>query len=277
MIKQGKRINRKLIAFFLLFMIVLTIGFIVSTCNKASNESAQTDEAFSKASTSEYTNAETKDFITKFAMKHRLNKDAWPEQLLELMEKNPETKIFVLSYPLNKDKDFEIDLSESVNSDEVPLFLQWDQRWGYLEYSGDFMGLTGCGPTCLSMVSIYLLRDEKFTPKYIAEFSERNGYSVPGQGSAWTLISEGGRKLGLDVTEIPFDETRIIRNLEAGNPIICILGPGDFTTSGHFIVMTKCVDGKIKVNDPNSKANSEQLWDLSDLEHQIKKLWVFRI
>ena len=184
MIKQGKRINRKLIVFFLLFVIVLTIGFIVSTYNKASNESAQTEEVFSKASTSEYTNAETKDFITKFAMKHRLNKDAWPEQLLELMEKNPETKIFVLSYPLNKDKDFEIDLSESVNSDEVPLFLQWDQRWGYLEYSGDFMGLTGCGPTCLSMVSIYLLRDAKFTPKYIAEFSERNGYSIPGQGSA---------------------------------------------------------------------------------------------
>ena len=138
------------------------------------------------------------------------------------------------------------------------------------------MGLTGCGPTCLSMVSIYLLNDAKYTPKYIAEFSERNGYSVPGNGSAWTLISEGGKKLGLDVIEIPLDENRIIRNLEVGNPIICIMGPGNFTTSGHFIVMTEYVDGKIKVNDPNSKARSDKLWNLSDIKYEIRNLWVSR-
>jgi len=204
------------------------------------------------------------------------NQNNLPDKLVELLEKNPETREFVLNYHLNKGKNFEIDLSEYENSEHVPLLMQWDERWGYNQYAGDLMGLTGCGPTCLSMVSIYLLNDAKYTPKYVAEFSERNGYSVPGNGSAWRLIPEGGKELGLDVIEIPLDENRIIRNLKVGNPIICVMGPGDFTTSGHFIVMTEYADGKIKVNDPNSKARSEKLWNLSDIKYQIRNLWVCR-
>ena len=80
----------------------------------------------------------------------------------------------------------------------------------------------------------------------------------------------------MDVTEIPLDKNRVFKNLEAGNPIICVMGPGDFTTKGHFIVMVGCEDGKIKVNDPNSKANSEKLWNYDDIYKQIKNLWVLR-
>lgn len=197
-----------------------------------------------------------------------------PEELLELMERNPETKEFVLNYPLKKDNDYEIDLSEYENCTEVPLFLQWDERWGYTTYGDTMMGLSGCGPTCLSMVCVYLLNDSSYDPRYVADFSENNGYCVAGSGSAWALISEGGKTLGLDVIEITLDEKRIEKNLEVGNPIICIMGPGDFTTNGHFIVMTDYINGKIKVNDPNSITNSEKLWDFEDIKYQIRNLWV---
>ena len=43
------------------------------------------------------------------------------------------------------------------------------------------------------------------------------------------------------------------------------------------IVMTEYVDGKIKVNDPNSKARSDKLWNLSDIKSQIHNLWVCRV
>ena len=138
------------------------------------------------------------------------------------------------------------------------------------------MGLSGCGPTCLSMVCLYLLDDPIYTPQYVAEFAKENGYSGDGNGSAWTLISKGGVELGLDVTEIPLDENRIIRNLEVGNPIICVVGPGDFTSTGHFIIMTGYEDGFVSVNDPNSNARSEQLWDLKAVMSQIRNLWVCR-
>ena len=214
--------------------------------------------------------------IADFAKEHDLELDAWPDSLIELLEKNPDAEDFVLNYPNKKDLMYEIDLREYINNSNVPLLLQWDERWGYTKYGDNIMGLSGCGPTCLSMVCIYLLNDPQYTPRYIADFAEQYGYCVPGNGSAWTLISEGGKELGLDVIEIPLDEDRIIRNLEVGNPIICIMGPGDFTTSGHYIVMTGYVDGKIKVNDPNSPTKSEKLWDYDEIKDQIRNLWVCR-
>ena len=44
---------------------------------------------------------------------------------------------------------------------------------------------------------------------------------------------------------------------EAGNPIICAMGKGDFTSSGHYIVLVGTENGLVRVNDPNSYANSE--------------------
>ena len=214
--------------------------------------------------------------LSAFAGSHSLQISQYPEELIELLERNPETEEFVLNYPLKKDLTPTIDLSAYENCDKVPLLLQWDERWGYYEYGADVMGLSGCGPTCLSMVSIYLLQDTNYDPKYVAEFSEANGYCVPGSGSAWALIPEGGKDMGLDVEELSLNEDAIVQNLEQGNPIICVMGPGDFTTSGHFIVMVDYVDGKIKVNDPNSRERSEKLWEYADIKGQIRNLWVCR-
>ena len=65
--------------------------------------------------------------------------------------------------------------------------------------------------------------------------------------------------------------------LKKGQPIICIMGEGDFTITGHFIVLTGVEDGKIKVNDPNSKARSNLLWDYDRIAPQIRNLWTFYI
>lgn len=214
--------------------------------------------------------------LRAFAKENDLSGDAWPKELVELMEKNPETEGFVLHYPFKKDLTPPIDLSDKVGGDSVPLLLQWDERWGYGSYAGELMGLSGCGPTCLSMVCLYLLEDAAYTPRYIAAFAEENGYSERGNGSKWTLISEGGEELGLEVEELPLHENSIIRELKAGNPIICVVGAGDFTTTGHFIVLTGYGDGTVTVNDPNSALRSAQQWKLSDVMAQIKNLWVCR-
>lgn len=214
--------------------------------------------------------------IKEYADAHGLHYSDYPESLIELLERNPETETFVLEYPLKKDIREEPDLSEYDNCDTVPLFLQWDQRWGYIPYGSDVAGLTGCGPVCLSMAAYHITRDPAMSPDRIIQFALDNGYCVPGDGTSWTLISEGGEKLGLEVTEIPLVESRIFANLEAGNPIICVMGPGDFTTSGHYIVMVGAEDGRILVNDPNSLENSQKMWNYGDICGQILNLWVIQ-
>ena len=199
----------------------------------------------------------------------------YTEDLIALYEKNEEARQFVLDYPLKKDMDFDIDLSEYSSTDTVPLFMQWDDRWGYSEYAGNVLGISGCGPTCLSMVAVYLTKDTSKNPKWMAEFATENGYYENGNGSKWTLMSQGAQQLGLNVRELSLDEERMAENLRAGNPIICILGPGDFTDSGHFIVLTGYRDGGFVVNDPNSRANSGKIWTLEELRGQIRALWVY--
>lgn len=220
--------------------------------------------------------SEAEKKILDYAKANGLSWSDYPQSLIELLERNPETEKFVLEYPIAAKEAASIDLGEYKNSETVPLFLQWDQRWGYIRYGSDVAGLTGCGPVCLSMAAFYLTGDEAYSPDQMLRFASENGYYVPGSGSSWTLISEGGVQLGFDVTEIPLDENRILRNLEVGNPIICSMGPGDFTSTGHFIVLAGSEDGLLRINDPNSIANSEKLWPYEEIRDQIRNLWVIR-
>ena len=212
--------------------------------------------------------------VRAFAHSNGLSLMDYPESLIELLERNPETKDFVLSYPLEKDAIHGINLSEYDNSEAVPLFLQWDKRWGYKQYGSDVAGLTACGPVCLSMCAYYLTGDEAMSPDKIIDFAIENNYYVKGSGSLWTLISEGGEKLGLEVKELPLDKNTIVRNLENGNPVICVMGKGHFTTTGHFIVLTGVDEnGNFTVNDPNSISNSSKSWSYDTLSEEIKNLW----
>lgn len=221
------------------------------------------------------TATEAEKTVKSYADEKGISYSSYPKSLIDLLDRNPETKNFVLNYPFHEKESY--DLSETDRSQGVPLFLQWDSRWGYEEYGSDMMAITGCGPTCVAMAGYYLTGDaDTFDPAAVAAFSEKNGYYASGYGSSWTLISEGAVKLGLDVTEIPLVEKRIKDNLEVGNPIICAMGAGDFTTSGHYIVLTGLKDGKFIVNDPNSPENSEKLWSYEQIQSQIRNLWVIR-
>ncbi len=197
-----------------------------------------------------------------------------PQELMELYDRNPETKEFVSGF--GKDLPDNQGLSdEEIHSSGVPHFLQWDRRWGYEEYSEEYFALSGCGPTALSMVMVYLTGDGKYDPGYVGEFATKNGFSTCGDGSKWTLMSEGAGMLGINSEELILNERYIEENLKDGNPIIAIMAKGDFTNTGHFIVFTDYIDGKIKVNDPNSISRSEELWEYDRISDQIRNLWVF--
>lgn len=202
-------------------------------------------------------------------------KSEYPEMLIEAMEKNEELTEFVYHYIDREEyQNQKVTVKDEVEKGKIPLFMQWDLRWGYDTYGDNMIGISGCGPTCLSMVVVGLTQNTKYTPDVVAEYSEENGYVVDGN-TAWTLMYEGAEHFGVVGKEIGLDENQIITYLENGNPIICSMGPGDFTTTGHFIVFTGIKNGKIVVNDPNSKTRSEKLWEFKQIQGQIKNLWVF--
>lgn len=200
--------------------------------------------------------------------------ERYPQELLELLALNEEAVDFVLDYPKKKDAD----PAESIGTltkGKIPVLLQWDEGWGYTLYGSSLLAVNGCGPTALSMVAAGLTGDDTLTPHQVAAYAEENGYYVEGSGSSWSLMTEGCRHFGVTGQELPLSENKISSELKAGHPIICSMRPGDFTTTGHFIVLTDVKDGKIEVHDPNSRARSKKLWDYETLEHQINNLWSF--
>lgn len=214
--------------------------------------------------------------VQRYADRNNIYMSEYPDEIVNMLSANRETKKFVLEYPEKKDSNPEIDLSECADSNSVPKLIQWDQRWGYREYGDSIIGINGCGPTCLSMVYIYLTGDTSMNPYRMAVYSQNNGYYVNGTGTSWELMSSGACNLGLDVTQIPLDEERIISNLQAGNPVICSMGPGKFTKSGHFIVLTEYENDRFKINDPNSKWRSYRKWKFDDISESVMNIWVYR-
>ena len=202
------------------------------------------------------------------------NKERYPEQLIELLQNNEETADFVFDYPEKKDTAPADTVGEVVQG-QVPLLLQWDERWGYAFYADDMIAVNGCGPTAIAMVAAGLTGDNTVTPYKVAQFSAGNGYYAGDSGTSWSLMTEGAQQFGIYGEEMGLSEDEVFSALENGHPIICSMRPGDFTTTGHFIVLTGVEDGKIRVNDPNSRVRSGKLWDYSRLEYQINNLWVY--
>lgn len=205
------------------------------------------------------------------------NIEEYPGEILDLLLRNPETKDFVLDYPKNKNgTSTKPDISKDCKKGQVPHFLQWDKRWGYDSYGSSNIAISGCGPTCLSMIYTALTGKSDYDPKTMAEFSARNGYYVSGSGTSWKLMTSGAKQLGLNARELSLSSAAMKEALNSGQLIIASLGPGDFTTAGHFIVIYGTdKKGNFRVLDPNSNTKTKKTWNYETLSGQILNIWSF--
>ena len=195
------------------------------------------------------------------------------EALSELVKNNAEAADFVADYPNRQNYlGQSIDLTHDVIIGQVPLFLQWDKRWGYVSFGDSIIGLSGCGPTCLSMAYVYFTRDLNGTPREMASYCEKNGYYTE-SGTSWSLWTDGLSALGLSGEELSLSENSMKKALDQGKLIVCSMRPGDFTTSGHYILLFDYDDTGFCVKDPNRVNNSSHTWDYVTLSPQIKNLW----
>lgn len=203
------------------------------------------------------------------------NKEVYPNDMLQAVCRNPEIVDFAVGY-LTSDGTSGGGLTEDDINEDVPLFIQWDSRWGYVPYGDNVIGLSGCGPTCLSMVAVSLTGDLKYSPEYISSYSAKHGYYEESSGTAWALFTEGCRDFGLKSGEVPLNYNSMVNALDDGKLIICSMNPGDFTAVGHFIVI-KGIDenGDFFINDPNSVGRSSRVWSYEELEWQIRNIWFF--
>ena len=187
---------------------------------------------------------------------------SYPDSFLKALRRNPEIADFVEAWPdMPAEASGGIRLMEK--QQETPLFLQWDSRWGYVPYGHSNVGISGCGPTCLSMVLFSMTRDETLTPDTLAARAMEDGYYVEDEGTSWLFMRDICQEYGIKAEQYPYmEEQSMSAELEEGKLIICAMGPGDFTDDGHFILLTGYAGGQFTINDPFSKANSSKKMEL---------------
>ena len=215
-----------------------------------------------------------------------LNMQDYPDWLLEHMIAQPETIDWVVEYPEYMKKSEEeinqialepVNLEQYEIHGQIPIFYQWTSTWGYAKYGEEQIAIDGCGPTCLAMVAVGLTGDTSYTPKKVADISMEIGTYLSDTGTTWELMEKGPGQMGFQSWQMKsWSASAILQELESGHPVICSMKEGNFTTQGHFIVLAGVAeDGKVLVNDPNSKVRTQTEWDAQELLDQTKGMWAF--
>ena len=201
--------------------------------------------------------------------------DQYPEALLNNLCCNPNMLDFALGYQENYDTTS--GTLEASELDGIPLFIQWDKRWGYDAYGNDVIGLSGCGPTCLSMIVIGLTKNQEATPDKLADYATEHGYYEQNSGTKWSFMDVVAAVYGVQGYYIYLSKDNMQEELSQGHPLVCAMRSGDFTSQGHFIVIAGMEGDKFRVHDPNSIERSQQLWDYDTLQYQISAIWAFKV
>lgn len=196
-------------------------------------------------------------------------------KLLKLAADEEQAVSFVREFP-NEYPSESASASSEVTQGSVPRLYQWDKRWGYTVYSSAAFGLTGCCPTSFAMVYQGLTGKSDMSPYDMGVLAQQDGYMSQYNGTDAAFLVQEAPSLGLSCQELGVYADSLRWALDEGAVVICNVGPGDFTTDGHFFVITGLAeDGTLIINDPYSQVRSDMTWDIDQVINQTMALYAF--
>lgn len=153
----------------------------------------------------------------------------------------------------------------------LTYYNQTDPLWADSMYGGeDSIRGYACGPTALAMI-VSSFTEQTLTPLDMAYWADSMNYRVPGSGSRHSLIMEGAAAFGLHAEPLQsYTVDSVKASLNSGHILVALMGPGHFTTSGHFIIITDYwANDQVTVADPASAENSLVPWDISLILNEL--------
>jgi hypothetical protein len=198
-------------------------------------------------------------------------------KLLKLASDDPEAIDFVHDLPDNYPSDAQ-SYDEAVTQGTFPRLYQWDKRWGYSTYCGRDFGTTGCCPTVMSMVYMGIEGTSDMTPAAMGQFATELGYVDEESGTYGNFVDAVCEEFGWTYYDFSPDSDALTEYLQNGYVVVINLGPGDFTTSGHFILATGLDEnGDLIINDPYSSVRSNETWDVDRVANQSIRMTAIKI
>ena len=158
-------------------------------------------------------------------------------------------------------------------------YKQADSRWGSNSYAGDSMAGSGCGPTSVANIV-------ESDPWAVAQWMTSHGYASNGSGTYWGGIPAALTAYGHNGQQLNYSslygyrgssiENSWKHSISSGNYVgILLMGPGIFTSGGHFITITQYSNGRYYVHDPASYTRDG--WhNWSDFSGAVKVFYLAR-
>ena len=156
-------------------------------------------------------------------------------------------------------------------------YKQYADPWGPLMYSNhndssQTYANSACGPTAVANV-VATLADSSVTPYTLGTWAVDNGYRTRNNGTTHQFVPDCCAKYGLSCRKTSVDEG--CQALAEGKYAVAVMGPGYWTTQGHFITPYGYADGTIYVDDPghSSRPNGFKQ-SKSQFKNQCNGFWV---
>lgn len=144
------------------------------------------------------------------------------------------------------------------------------------DYPGEKIGgstikAAGCGPTSVAVCYSSLTGKKADVPKMCKQ-AYKHGWYYTGQGCTHDVVPGLSKLYGLECKGLGYSKKAVEKALRAGHPVVALMGPGDFTNNGHFVVLTRMVGkNRVKVADVGSRANTYKTWSLKKVVSQGKE------
>ena len=166
-------------------------------------------------------------------------------------------------------------------------YLQTDPRWAKVDYSAKgektTIGASGCGPTAMAMV-LATWADKSVTPQSECAWALSHGYKAPKQGTYYGYFAPAAKRYGLKAymlngttiygkQDSPY-HAKAKAALDQGHLVIACMGPGLWTSSGHFVLLWKLQGNTVFLNDPASTRLARTQGNYALFRKQVKYYFV---
>lgn len=160
------------------------------------------------------------------------------------------------------DGEFTLSLTTSIGT--LTYYNQSDSRWADYLYGGsDPLSVYGCGPTVMAML-VTSFTENTCQPPDMAAWAAANHYWSLGNGTKHEFIPEGAAAFGLQAESFgDLTVEGVMSELKSGHILVALMGPGHFSDSGHFIIITDDWTGnQVRVADPARLERTQAAWDV---------------
>lgn len=141
-------------------------------------------------------------------------------------------------------------------------YKQYDSKWGSKMYSSvnkktQTVKSSGCGPTAAADV-VATLKDSSVTPWTLCQLYLEKGFRTSSNGTSWSAMKWTAQKYGFSKFIQTSSLATLKACLDAGGYVVCSMGPGYWTSAGHYICAWKYDSKYIYCNDPASTSRTKQ-------------------